>query len=234
MEPLPHPAPLSGPTQATAERLPSGGPATPMPQGWAAARAFPSPSMPWSQLLMDHLAQLPEQGRPAGVERPQAAPWGDGRHPLIKSGTHISGPPQRVPCGRHSGEPEKGIRCKTLRSTHGLGLCSSHEGVRALDGTALRELTEVSQALCACWRSSPSTATQRRDGHAHAHAHDRALSSPVARTQASAAHRAGEQLAQGHGTNPRPSALNPRLLRGTEARPTQPCRHVSLGSLDPQ
>ena len=99
-------------------------------------------------------------------------------------------------------------------ATHGLGLRSSHGGVRALDGTALRELTEVSQALGACWRSSPSTATLQRDGHAHAH--DHALSSRVARTQASAAHRAGEQLAQGHGTNPRLSALNPPSSQGPQ------------------
>ena len=87
----------------------------PMPQGRAAAWAFPSPSMTWSQLLTDRPAQLPGQGCPAGVERPQAVPWGNGRHPLIKSGTQVSGPPQRVPRGRHAGEPEKGIRCETLR-----------------------------------------------------------------------------------------------------------------------
>lgn len=139
--PFPTPRPSLDQHRPLLRGRPVGDRPCPMPQGRAAAQAFPSPSMPWSQLLTDRPAQFPGQGRPAGVERPHAVPWGDGRHPLIKSGTHVSGLPQRVPRGGHAGEPEKGIRCETLRSTHVLGL-------RSLDGTALRELTEVSQALC--------------------------------------------------------------------------------------
>lgn len=43
MEPLPHPAPLSGPTQATAERPPGGGPATPNAPRAGSCLGLPKP-----------------------------------------------------------------------------------------------------------------------------------------------------------------------------------------------